>query len=387
MRVHYISPSTLPSRQANAVHVVMQCEALSEKGNEVILYARRSTPDTLNLQDLICNYYGVRFHNCKLHTIYSRSDRATSLRIALMALLGVFKCWKKTDTIVSRNLYASFLLGAAFRYPLLYETHELESGWRKFLQHQIMIKPQVTTIVITQRLLEILQENHGGAPAKAFVLHDAASEGPPPLPLKKKRQEMLSRFPDIHDHWTSVCGYFGHLYSGRGIEIIMGMSAARPEILFLVFGGNESDVSRYTASNSRTNLRFMGHLAHAQARDVMRCMDVLLMPYQTNVSIGIKGHDIGQCLSPMKMFEYMASGVPIISSDLPVLKEVLRNNENALLVQPSDSKQWVSALDMLLQNKSKAQEIAQKAYADFKAKHTWSLRAARIMEIAQRHNA
>ena len=47
------------------------------------------------------------------------------------------------------------------------------------------------------------------------------------------------------------------------------------------------------------------------------------MPYQRNVGIGTKNSDTSNWMSPMKMFEYMSTGVPIVSSDLPVLKKFL----------------------------------------------------------------
>ena len=90
------------------------------------------------------------------------------------------------------------------------------------------------------------------------------------------------------------------------------------------------------------------------------------MPYQTKVSIGSKGHDTGRWMSPMKMFEYMAAGVPIISSDLPVLREILRNEENALLVSPSKHKEWCMALDRLSNDPVLAESIGKCAYSDYK---------------------
>ena len=59
------------------------------------------------------------------------------------------------------------------------------------------------------------------------------------------------------------------------------------------------------------------------------------MPYQTKVSINSDNFndDISQFISPLKMFEYLATGIPIISSDLKVLREILKDQKNSLLVK------------------------------------------------------
>ena len=55
-----------------------------------------------------------------------------------------------------------------------------------------------------------------------------------------------------------MCGYFGQLYEGRGIEIIEDMALNRPDILFLVYGGEPSDVSRRREKNSDLPNIFLG---------------------------------------------------------------------------------------------------------------------------------
>lgn len=379
-RIHYIAPSTLPSRAANAVHVVMQCEALAKQGAEVTLYARSATAKDEDLLPLIQQGYGVDFRGVKLVTYYSEQDKATSLRVALMAICHLAEVKDKPDLILSRNLYASFFLGVLGRKPILFETHQLESGWRKWMQRLIMTRPWVQTIVISGKLQECLTEHHGVAPAKALVLHDAAPEGPPPIPAETRRRELVALSPELKGPWETICGYFGHLYAGRGIEIIEGMAKARPKSLFLIFGGNESEVTRLRRANRLVNMRYMGHVPYALGQKVMRCVDVLLMPYQAQVSIGAKGHDTARWMSPMKMFEYMASGVPLISSDLPVLREVLINGENALLVPPDSVENWVVALDSLVNDVAMADRISRAACDAFKAHYTWGQRAKRIIE-------
>ena len=179
------------------------------------------------------------------------------------------------------------------------------------------------------------------------------------------------------------CGYFGHLYEGRGIEVIISLAELLPEVLFLVFGGNEDDLKRLSSKNLTSNISLMGHVDNSLAREIMLAVDCLLMPYQEKVSIGQKGHDTAKWMSPMKMFEYMASNNPIISSDLPALKEILQNKHNALLVKCDDVQAWKESVLMLIEDKDLALNISTKAYQQYKDLYNWDCRAKSIIKIAQ----
>jgi hypothetical protein len=281
-------------------------------------------------------------------------------------------------------LYAAFYWAVLRRQPLLFETHQLETGFKKWMQRSIMSKAWVTTVVISERLADFLCSHHGVSPRRTLVLHDAARDGIATVSPERRRLVLEELYPLERSDWQAACGYFGHLYAGRGVEIIESMALARPDCLFLIYGGNEIDVDRRRAHNGLNNLRYMGHVAHPVALRVMSALDVLLMPYQASVSIGVAGHDTARWMSPMKMFEYMASGVPIISSDLPVLREVLHNGVNALLVPPDSVSSWVAALDSLIINPGLGCRLGATAHADYLAHHTWTQRALCLMQAASK---
>ena len=81
----------------------------------------------------------------------------------------------------------------------------------------------------------------------------------------------------------------------------------------------------------------------------------------------------------MKMFEYMSSNNPIISSDLPVLREVLTHNYNCLLCTPDNTDDWLFALDRICNDTSLAQTLSQNAFNDYDTKYTWKKRASTIV--------
>ena len=83
----------------------------------------------------------------------------------------------------------------------------------------------------------------------------------------------------------------------------------------------------------------------------------------------------------MKLFEYMACGRAIISSDLLVLKEIL-NHENAVLLPPDDLTAWVTAIQDLSANPEKRAQLADQAQKDAQ-QYSWKVRAQKIISAIQ----
>jgi len=84
-------------------------------------------------------------------------------------------------------------------------------------------------------------------------------------------------------------------------------------------------------------------------------------------------------MSPMKLFEYMSWGRAIIFSDLPVIHEVLKHDQHALLVAPDDVEEWVSALIRLRDEPGLADRLGRNARNAFLAEHTWDERVGRVL--------
>lgn len=377
MKLAYVSPSLLPSRSANSVHVMQQCDALGKVGIDVTLFAKRATR-TGDLRTELCRAYGIDLDRVKLSTVYTPWSRANNITIALLAAFR-FLFGGGFDAVLSRNLFASFLLAFISRKPLLIEVHQIEKGFRGWMQRMACRRSGVTVVVISERLGRDLRCWVGDGTAQIRVLHDAAPETlalPTDEERRLWRRELLA---DPSDREKFVCGYVGHLYPGRGIEIIDALARGCPDVLFLVIGGNEGDVAARRQQNALPNLRFLGHVPHPLARRAMSAVNLLLMPYQESVSIGLDGHDTGRWMSPMKMFEYMSSGTAFVASDLPVLREVLRDGDNAILVPPTSVEAWRRSILALRDDPELRLSLARRAYADYRDNYTWRRRAQRIV--------
>ena len=182
------------------------------------------------------------------------------------------------------------------------------------------------------------------------------------------------------EHGSSVLkvGYVGHLYRGRGVELIAKVAELSPWAEFHVIGGMQRDIEEWRGRCAGiANLVIHGFCPPAEVHAHMAGLDVMLAPYQRRVATFGSQRDTSQWMSPMKIFEYMAAVKPIIASDLPVLREVL-NDSNAILVDPEDIDAWRDAL-AALRDPKRREQLGRKAHDDFLRSYTWQARASRVL--------
>ena len=192
-------------------------------------------------------------------------------------------------------------------------------------------------IVITHALKTFYQDRFPELTDRIHVVPDAADP-----PLRDGPPFQLAPLADFR------VGYAGHLYAGKGAEIIVQLAERLPKIGFHVLGGYDKDVAHWEAkARGLGNIEFYGFRPQGEVSAFLQQLDVVVAPYLRQVDTFGGGNDIAAWMSPLKLFEYMAHGLPIVSSDLPALREVLENESNALLCDPDDIGAWVSAIERL----------------------------------------
>ena len=174
---------------------------------------------------------------------------------------------------------------------------------------------------------------------KIKVAHDGADEV---LDLEAKNQA-------FGDNNKLKVGYVGHLYKGKGIEVISSLAKkVDSSVEFHVIGGFKKDVEIWKNKINSKNVFFYGHISHKEVGNYINALDVCLLPNQKVVlAFGSKNEiNISDFTSPLKVFEYMSYKKAIIASDLPVLREVL-SNKNSLIVKCDDINEWMAAIEKL----------------------------------------
>jgi len=168
--------------------------------------------------------------------------------------------------------------------------------------------------------------------------------------------------------------YTGHLYPGRGMGLLTALAEKFPEVNFLWVGGRPEDVEHWRvrlAQSHITNVILTGFIENSKLPLYQAAGDVLLMPYEQQIEGSSGGNSAAIC-SPMKMFDYLAAGRAIITSDLPVLHEVL-NHENAVFCPPDDVAHWSQALSTLISDPEYRQKLSVRAKQDA-GRYTWRAR-------------
>jgi glycosyltransferase involved in cell wall biosynthesis len=174
-------------------------------------------------------------------------------------------------------------------------------------------------------------------------------------------------------------GYAGHLYPWKGVDLVIEAIAGLQDSRGLIVGGHEQepDLARVKALAERLycslRITFTGMLPPGEVAARLRAADVLLLP---NPSSALSR----EFTSPLKLFEYMASGTPIVASDLPSLREVLTDGHNALLVEAGNPHAFTEGVRRIKDDPSLGARLAAQALADVR-EYTWEKRAERLTAL------
>jgi glycosyltransferase involved in cell wall biosynthesis len=178
--------------------------------------------------------------------------------------------------------------------------------------------------------------------------------------------------------------YAGSLYAGKGGDQILLAAERVREAKFVLLGGRDFEVARLkerAEALGLSNVELTGHVPHALIPAYLFAADVLVAPF-TEDGRDIAGKVIIPFASPIKLFEYMAAGKPIVTSNVGAIPEILRHEENALLSKPGSVDELVQNLSRLLGDAALSARLGARARSDVRV-YSWEQRVARVLEFAR----
>lgn len=272
---------------------------------------------------------------------YVRHYHDLSLSYFLLALMRrrfiveVNSTLREETHILSRG--PSFLLVAARRF----ETAALRRA-------DVII---TVSDVLRARLLE-----SGLDAARVFAVHNGCNCEPEGEPLPEEQ--------------TSGVLFVGNFKPWHRVDLLIdALASLEDDTRVLLAGGGDTTAARARADKLGVagRVEFVGPVDHARVQDLMRRSRVLVLP-----------HTGGYC-SPMKLFEYLASGRPAVLPDLPNVREVVTHEEHALLFRPGDHLELAQCLRRLLADRELCLRLGARGRALVCDNYTWRRNGERTL--------
>ena len=361
MKIAVASNGHIPSKYAHSINIMKHANAFFRLGHnvEILSVERYSENKFIKQISNIHDFYGISklpLKNFKDNSIFYYYEK--KLFGKLVKLLKFFfpkKIFeiqdpeKKISNYIKENSF-DFCYARSYnlvkyniinKIPTILETHNFTPEKTKDLMDVLRLSKSnyLKCIVTINKRLKDNFVKLGVDKKKILVLNDAVDLISFNNVLKKFSKSDLKKKNKINNN-KKVISYIGHLYRGRGIEYILKASEKLKNYIFLIIGGTDEDVLYYKSINKSSNVIFTGHIANSLIPNYAIMSDILLMPYT-------KDTPTWRHMSPMKMFEYIATGNPIIATDLPVIKNILKNNKNGILIKEKNYKNLISAIKTL----------------------------------------
>ena len=387
MTILYLSDIRFPLERANGISTMETCAALAVRGHKVHLLVR---PDTTTPARDPFAFYGVS------PTPRLRVERAPvfgppSVRRAVYLACMVERLLKRRswDVVWTPDLFlagAALRLPARMRPPVVYESHNFRPAFAGDF-HRLVTGMRAAGPVKLRRLLR--RERRVWRRAEGYV----ALTGVLARELQERfgaRQHMITApngirlegarayAPPRHDG-APIVAYAGHFYPYNGVDVFVEALARLPDVRGLIIGGHPRDAADgerlrtlACARGIMDRVTFTGLVPPGKVLGLLRGADVLVEPMLSAPNT--------RYASPMKLFDYMAAGRPIVAADVVSLREVVVDGRTARLVAPDCPEALAEGVRALLADPAAAGRMARAAFEEV-ANYTWVRRAERLEQL------
>lgn len=379
MKLLYIHHKDICKNTANNIQVINMCYAFSEQKNTSVtllipsFYSKEVTIQSIEKQLGSKINFNIEFYK---YFNFKKINLSTFISLIIFKIKHFRIFSTKHDIIFTRHILTYLCLRNKTN-KFIYEVHNNMLFDRKILNY-IAIKLLTQSQYLEKLILICISENlkkywlsnsnikniisiHDGFNSKQFYNKINLIDAKKKLGLNENKKHI---------------SYIGSLYFDREIETIIDTAKEIKECEFIIVGGPEINVNyykEYALKNNVHNIIFVGPIEHSKIPTYMFASDILLALWSKKVIT------INYC-SPLKLFEYMASGRTIIAHDFITIKEVINKN-NGYLIDQNDKNALAKEIKCVL-NKSQLELslINNQARIDAFDLYSWQIRTQKILE-------
>ena len=355
--IDYIADFSVPNKSAYAVHVFKICDSFVKQKYKLNLYLY-SNENTVSFRK-IKKDYNLK-NNYKVHYCFKKKRN----RNIFNNLLFAFWLKKKINIksfVLSRSIIPALLL-KLFGFKIILEVHHEMSGLTKNIFNLLSkFKPINNLDYIF--IHENLKKKFNKKTNKCVILDDGVELNDFKLSARTKKN----------------CVYTGGFAPGKGLEFFAELAKNNPKTNFYAYG-NASKYNYKIFYRNIKNLKFMNYVFYNKIPRVLKSNLILLMPYRRQIGILAKNISVENYISPLKLFEYLASSNLIIASKLSVYAHILKHKYNCFLCNPDNIEEWNHYINKILETPNKFSSIKKNAFNTAK-KFTWDNRAKNILKF------
>jgi glycosyltransferase involved in cell wall biosynthesis len=365
MKLLYATRSSLPSRAAHSVQILSMARAFHEcLGPAFRRLTGRAGGGGTSID------FAPAF---QWETLTGEENQWR--RYARLFWKVFFQVGKNRETVVFTRDVALALATVLAGNRAVYEAHMPPAGGIAKRMHRLLASNRNYRLVaISEALADFYRNNHEMPEDRILACHNAVFPEDYHDLRRVGKTEARRRLGLPEDRKIVVCT--GSLYENFH-GLFEHVARGRENLLFLSVGGSDAECSAcsaYYRDRKVDNIHFLPWVPHHLARQYQMAADLLFYPLTRSAAKW-------RYTSPIKLFEYMATGVPILGARIGSLKEVL-NDDNAFCFDPERPESIDSAFCRWRENPALAKKRAQQALNDVEEKYSWYGRARKIVDFA-----
>lgn len=378
-----ISSERFPHHNTNTQQVIKNINGLHQIGMDVELIIPGNIQSFFNpkyhLAKEISKYYNVS-NDLKikvLKTVPTSSLKLEKFFHSLVATIAVVFS-SKYDLVYSRNKF-SVLIAFFLGKKVMFETYRRLGDERPRIMKWAGKKAksdQFVGMVLHSNVAAESMLRAGFPKEKLLVLHNGVDNSDM-LPILSKMEARQKLNLDLNAKYVV---YTGNMQKNKCIESLVDIAAFLPNIIFLLVGGKLEDIERlttYCAAKKVKNVVLVERLPINEVSPYLYAADALIIP-----PVSAPMEKFGRTVLPFKLFPYLAAGRPIVAPNLADMRELLRHEENGILVTPDDAAQNAEAIRALFSDEKMQAQLAESA-AETSRSLTWEARAEKFRNWLQ----
>lgn len=356
-KILYVANVRMPSEKAHGIQIAKTCEAFAKAGRDVELIV----PNRVTIiSENPAAYYGLThlFPVTKLPVpdIVSWGFVGFVTESFFFARRAVAYVRARDGLIYGRDEIVLALLWVFTGREFVWESHT--GSWNIFARY---IARRAKKVVVITKGLENFYIAKDIPAQKIIVAHDGIDLAA----FEKKESKREARARLGLPPYEKIALYIGAAGMWKGTDTLLEASNLLTDLRIAIIGQTEKQLSK-----NYPRAIFVGERPYREIASNLSAADVLVLPTTAKNIVG------AEYTSPLKLFAYMASGIPIVASDIPSTREVLPE-EGAYWFRADDPKSLAEEITKALHDLG-AREKAHIAKSEVSL-YTWDERARRIL--------